>query len=316
MEHWDYIDEHYENNFSYDKNLLKYKVNKKDNYNESYVIRIKPSEDLLINVKTRFPTIISKQYENIFSLKDIQKDYPIYNSIEEFKNEIVSNIYDCTFKDLIIDNELNLIIPVKNKTFSSISLTLKNKKRNYEAILFESENIIFKLKDEIKELKEKIDWFENNVILKVNVKRNKNIKHLAFKYGDKLYDIIKEMKKYEKNIKRSVNLIYNNCRIYDKNKNFADWKIMTNSTIDFIDFENEKCFGQCFVKTLTGKTITLEIGWYNTIEDIKLKIQDKEGIPPEQQRLIYNGQQLWETMTVDEYNIENGAILQLILRLR
>lgn len=71
---------------------------------------------------------------------------------------------------------------------------------------------------------------------------------------------------------------------------------------------------QVFVKTLIGQTITLEVYPSDTVRTLKEKIQEKDDIPPDQQRLIYNGRQLEDEKKISYYDIQNLSTIHLLMR--
>ena len=73
---------------------------------------------------------------------------------------------------------------------------------------------------------------------------------------------------------------------------------------------------QIMIKTLTGKTLCLSVNSNDTVNEIKQKIQQKEGIPLEQQRLVFNGKQLEDGNTIADYGIQADSSIHLVLRLR
>ena len=165
------------------------------------------------------------------------------------------------------------------------------------------------------------DLFKNNLELKIN-KESKDsiyikypdskIKIIKTDFCNTGYELIKQINPYnfdKLNLKHG--LLY-------KNKYIPLSDLLVSSEIkngDLIELIDRKTF-PIHIKTLTGKTVDINVAPFDNIEYIKSLYQDKEGVPPDQQRLIYNGVMLKDNKTIFYYKIEKESTLHLVLKLR
>lgn len=165
------------------------------------------------------------------------------------------------------------------------------------------------------------DLFKNNLELKINKESkdsiyikypNSKIKIIKTDFCNTGYELIKQINPYnfdKLNLKHG--LLYKNKYIA-LNDLLVSFEIKDGDIIELID---RKTF-PIHIKTLTGKTVDINVAPFDNIEYIKSLYQDKEGVPPDQQRLIYNGVMLKDNKTIFDYKIEKESTLHLVLKLR
>ena len=259
----------------------------------TYYVEIEQLKDeIFITVKKKHKDIVYREYKNKFPAKKfptndryLYKDPLRYFIIEEKDNLLLKYSVEHTYTYFIPQTE-----------FSS-------KENNI---------IIDKLLKEIEELDERVRELERSDEIEVKV----DSKKYTVCYNDKiqkLFDLAKEDSSIYCKEKDDDYDLYIGINRLCRSKTIAYYRISSDT---IISLKKKKIGGQYFVKTLEGKTLVLELDPSDTIENVKAKIQDKEGIPPDQQRLIWEGKQLEDNRTIAQYNIPMGDFFYLILRLR
>lgn len=108
-------------------------------------------------------------------------------------------------------------------------------------------------------------------------------------------------------------LMFGDTKLED-GRTLADYNIQKESTIDLL--VRSRGIIKIFIKTLKGKTFSLDVKRSDTIEKVKMKIQEEEGIPPHHYRLMFGSTQLEDEMTLTDYEIHKGSTVLLALCLR
>jgi len=297
----------------------KFCVVKNEGKDESYSVKFESSEtNIFIQVKKSVPNSLSTIFEKNLSLKDIQKIKYFQNfiSIKESLNDIVIDRNKIKIEEQ--ENLLKLKIPISNKE-DYIELELNEKAMTEKEIIDEQKWIIYNLKKENEDMKKKIDWIFDNIKVNINIKKDGEIIPYAFKYSDTINTIIKTITNDKIYKKKYAYESYRLIDIEDKdhylnyNLSLIENKIKNNSTFELNIY---KIGGNYFIKTLTGKTLTLFFEATDEIYDVKARIQDEEGVPIDQNRLIYAGKQLEDNRTLLYYEIPEEATLHMVLRLR
>lgn len=290
----------------------------------------------------KFSNIYFAEHQELFNIdllvKDVKKIIKNITGIEE-KNQRIGVSFNINADNNYFWNNQNLIvydISKYNLELSSegyktnIAIDLRKKIKELKQIIFELTNISisrqqFFLND--KELNSEDivvheDLIKNNFYAKIKrelnnsiyIKYNSEIKQITTDLHYTGLELLKQIHNNSDNLNIKYGLIY-------KNKYLALGNLLISSGIqdgDLIELIDRKSLKEflLYVKSLTNEVIPIYVAPCDSIRTFKYLIQLKKGIPIDEQRLVYNGIQLEDNRTIDDYNFKEESTIHLILRLR
>ena len=267
---------------------------------------------------------VKKIIKNITGIKEENQRIKVSFNINDDDN------YFWNFQHILVYDITNFNLSFRKDSYeTNIFLDLNKKIEELKRSIFEQTKIPINRQklflNNIELINEYIlvneDLFENNLQLKINKESkdsiyikypNSKIKIIKTDFCNTGYELIKQINPYnfdKLNLKHG--LLYKNKYI-KLNDLLVSFEIKNGDIIELID---RKTF-PIHIKTLTGKTVDINVAPFDNIEYIKYLYQGKEGVPPDQQRLIYNGVMLKDNKTIFDYKIEKESTLHLVLKLR
>jgi len=267
---------------------------------------------------------VKKIIKNITGIKEENQRIKVSFNINDDDN------YFWNFQHILVYDITNFNLSFRKDSYeTNIFLDLNKKIEELKRSIFEQTKIPINRQklflNNIELINEYIlvneDLFKKNLELKINKESkdsiyikypNSKIKIIKTDFCNTGYELIKQINPYnfdKLNLKHG--LLYKNKYI-SLSDSLVSFEIKNGDIIELID---RKTF-PIHIKTLTGKTIDINVAPFDNIEYIKSLYQDKEGVPPDQQRLIYNGVMLKDNKTIFDYKIEKESTLHLVLKLR
>ena len=269
------------NEYSRDNNI-------KNIINELSEKRIKELSEELNNMKEKY-----------IKLEEVTKKF--------FKSIIIqiNNINSLFEPNLNYLEEKSQFNDLTNSILQNLEIIFDSIKQKFNQIkIFKNESSL----NESKDIK-----FNKNIYNNISVIiRRKGIENkYTFEALNTIEYLIETVRKSQKDVKNTIELYRNNTLITDYFQTLQDYQIENNSIIDFYDYE---IGGQYFIRSISGKTLAIDLEPSDTIEFLKEKISDREGIPQNKIKLIYQGVILEDNKTISNYNLKAQSNINMKIK--